>query len=268
LARILTALVKTCAQHAGLVNSATVLLVALGVSHEGNVDFLKEVWIEPAAIFEIPEADYREYIAGCRNLGVAIKGNWGDSRHRRIQPHDHEVVLIIWARAVVWVLDALYNSARLSAACGKAGLIGTHDDTCWDAVWVAVGGGQDNVRMDETSPTALVYPLDEVRIFSLGSLVSADDAIGQDPNRVIFLCVFDSSFFADMEVLLVAWNRFLSGNGCKEYGDNGVVAKGKWKHGAMFGRPRIVRQDLIVRPCPLRRDCCVSECLLMSCWSM
>jgi hypothetical protein len=67
-----------------------------------------------------------------------------------------------------------------------------------------VGGGQDNVIVDETSSAALIYPLDEVRIFSLGSPVSADDATSEGPNRVNFLCVFDSSFLTDMEVLLVA----------------------------------------------------------------
>jgi hypothetical protein len=61
-------LVITCAQHADLVNSAAVLQVALGVRHEGNVDFLKEVRIDPAAISEIPEANHREYITGRRNL--------------------------------------------------------------------------------------------------------------------------------------------------------------------------------------------------------
>jgi hypothetical protein len=194
-------LVKTCAQHAGLVNATAVLLVALCVSDEGNVDFLKKVWIGLAAIFEIPEADHREYIAGCRNLGVAIKGNWGDSRHRRIEPHDHEVVLLC-ARVVIWVLDALHDFARLSSVGGTAVLVGTHDDTGREVASVAVGGAQDNVSMDETSSTAPL-PLDEVRVFSLGSLVSADNATGLGPTRVDFLYVVASSFLPDVVVMVV-----------------------------------------------------------------
>jgi hypothetical protein len=101
------------------------------------------------------------------------------------------------------MLDALHDGARLSAVNCTTRLVGTHDDTSREVASVAVGGGQDNVGMDETSCTPPIHPLDKVWVFSLGSLVSADDAIGLCPSRVDFRYVVDSNVLVDVKVFVL-----------------------------------------------------------------
>jgi hypothetical protein len=64
LARILTTLVEPCAEHGGLVNASAVLLVALGMSNDRNIDFLEKIWVGLTPALKIPKAYHRKYLIG------------------------------------------------------------------------------------------------------------------------------------------------------------------------------------------------------------
>jgi hypothetical protein len=110
-------------------------------------------------------------------------------------------------------MNAVNDCASLSSVDGLAGLIGTHDDTSRQIAAVAMVGGEIDIIVDETC-SAAALPLDKVRVLSLGSLVSSNDAtcLGCS-THVEFLNVVDSTFLADVEIM-VADDRCLGRNGC------------------------------------------------------
>jgi hypothetical protein len=181
------------------------------VSHGRNIDFLEKIWVGLAAALKIPKAYHRENLISCRKLCIGIKSDRSHARHRRIEPHDHHVVHI-GLRVVVGVLDALNDCASLSSIDGLAGLIGTHDNTSREVATVAVGGGENDVSMDETGSTT-VLPLDEVRVLSLGGLVSSDDATCLISARISFLDAVESTFLFHV-MISVAGDCVLGRNGC------------------------------------------------------
>jgi hypothetical protein len=128
-------------------------------------------------------------------------------------------------RVVVGVLDELNNCASLSSVDGLARLIGTHNDPSREIATIAMGGGENNVSMDETGSTTAL-PLDEVRVLSHGSLGSSDDATCLDSTQVGFLNCVELTFLADVEIL-VADESCLGRNGYKKCGNHGAVTNGQ-----------------------------------------
>ena len=72
--------------------------------------------------------------------------------------------------------DTLGNAASLESVVGLSSLEGTDDDASRDIISVTVGGGENDVIVDQTGSTA-AFPLDEVWVLALGRLISADATV-------------------------------------------------------------------------------------------
>ena len=84
--------------------------------------------------------------------------------------------------------DTLGNAASLESVVGLSSLEGTDDDASRDIISVTVGGGENDVIVDQTGSTA-AFPLDEVWVLALGRLISADN------TTVCSKCVLASGIF-------------------------------------------------------------------------
>jgi hypothetical protein len=200
-------LVVAGTHHDVFVDLTSILLVALGMRNVRHRDFLKKLWVVIATVCEISKAHHGENVAVAWHLRITIESDRTDSTDRRVEPHDHEVILLV-LRVVIWVRDMLDNAASLGSVVDLSSLEGTDDDASRDIISATVGSGQNDVIVDQTG-SAATFPLYEVWVLALESLISADDATGLFEvllcmwNRLDWLGVTTGVF----EVRLCMWNR-------------------------------------------------------------